>query len=262
MRVPMIAGNWKMNTTVSEAVELVNEIRPGLDEIASVDKVICPPFISLATVRELIKGSSIKLGAQNLYFEAKGAYTGEISPLMLADLCELVIIGHSERRQYFNETGEIVNKKVRAALRSKLKPILCIGESPEENEAGRTEGVIAGQLRSSLAGIHFAADLIIAYEPIWAIGTGKAATGRQANETIGFIRQNIAQLYNEDIAREMRILYGGSVTADNAAEFINQPEIDGALVGGASLKAPQFLSIVKQTSEIKGESKRGGASLI
>jgi len=262
MRVPMIAGNWKMNTTVSEAVELVNEMRPGLDEIASVDKVICPPFISLATVRELIKGSSIKLGAQNLYFEAKGAYTGEISPLMLADLCELVIIGHSERRQYFNETGEIVNKKIRAALRAKLKPILCIGESPEENEAGRTEAVIAGQLRSSLAGIDFVDDLIIAYEPIWAIGTGKAATGRQANKTIGFIRQNIAQLYNEDIARKMRILYGGSVTADNTAEFINQPEIDGALVGGASLKAPQFLSIVKQTSEIKGESKRGGASLI
>ena len=250
----MIAGNWKMNTTVSEAVELVNEMRPGLDEIANVDKVICPPFISLATVRELIKGSSIKLGAQNLYFEAKGAYTGEISPLMLADLCEFVIIGHSERRQYFNETGEIVNKKIRAALRAKLKPILCIGESLEENEAGRTEAVIAGQLRSSLAGIDFAAGLIIAYEPIWAIGTGKAATGKQANRTIGFIRQNIAQLYNKDIAQEMRILYGGSVTADNAAEFINQPEIDGALVGGASLKAPQFLSIVKQTSEIKSHS--------
>jgi len=252
MRIPMIAGNWKMNTTVSEAAELVNEMRPGLDEIANVDKVICPPFISLVTVRELIKGSSIKLGAQNLYFEEKGAYTGEISPLMLADLCEFVIIGHSERRQYFNETGEIVNKKVRAALRAKLKPILCIGESPEENEAGRTEAVIAGQLRSSLAGIDFADGLIIAYEPIWAIGTSKAATGKQANKTIGFIRQNIAQLYNEDLAQEMRILYGGSVTADNAAEFINQPEIDGALVGGASLKAPQFLSIVKQTSEIKG----------
>ncbi len=252
MRIPMIAGNWKMNTTVSEAAELVNEMRPGLDEIANVDKVICPPFISLVTVRELIKGSSIKLGAQNLYFEEKGAYTGEISPLMLADLCESVIIGHSERRQYFNETGEIVNKKVRAALRAKLKPILCIGESPEENEAGRTEAVIAGQLRSSLAGIDFADGLIIAYEPIWAIGTSKAATGKQANKTIGFIRQNIAQLYNEDLAQEMRILYGGSVTADNAAEFINQPEIDGALVGGASLKAPQFLSIVKQTSKIKG----------
>jgi triosephosphate isomerase len=247
----MIAGNWKMNTTVSEAIELVNEMRPGLDEIANVDKVICPPFISLATVRELIKGSSIKLGAQNLYFEEKGAYTGEISPLMLADLCEFVIIGHSERRQYFNETGEIVNRKVQAALRAKLKPILCIGESFEANEVGRTEEVVAEQLRSSLAEIDFVDGLIIAYEPIWAIGTGKAATGRQANQTIGFIRQNIAQLYNEDLAQEMRILYGGSVTADNAAEFINQPEIDGALVGGASLKAAQFLSIVKQTSEIK-----------
>jgi triosephosphate isomerase len=257
MRVPMIAGNWKMNTTVSEAVELVNEMRHGLDEIANVDKVICPPFISLATVRELIKGSSIKLGAQNLYFEEKGAYTGEISPLMLAELCEFVIIGHSERRQYFKETGEIVNKKVRAALRVKLKPILCIGESLEENEAGRTEKVIAEQLRSSLAGIDFVNGLIIAYEPIWAIGTGRAATGEQANETIGFIRQNIARLYNKDIAQEMRLLYGGSVTADNAAEFVNQPEIDGALVGGASLKAGQFLSIVKQTSKIEGESKRG-----
>ncbi len=254
MRIPMIAGNWKMNTTVSEAVELVNEMRQGLDEIANVDKVICPPFISLATVRELIKGSSIKLGVQNLYFEEKGAYTGEISPLMLADLCEFVIIGHSERRQYFRETGEIVNRKVQAALRAKLKPILCIGESFEENEVGRTEAVIAEQLRSSLAEIDFVDGLIIAYEPIWAIGTGKAATGEQANQTIGFIRQNIAQLYNEDLAQEMRILYGGSVTADNAAEFINQPEIDGALVGGASLKAAQFLSIVKQTSKIKSHS--------
>jgi len=251
MRIPMIAGNWKMNTTVSEAVELVNEMHQRLDEIANVDKVICPPFISLATVREIIKGSSIKLGAQNLYFEAKGAYTGEISPLMLADLCEFVIIGHSERRQYFRETGEIVNRKVQAALRVKLKPILCIGESFEENETGRTEEVVAKQLRSSLAGIDFVDGLIIAYEPIWAIGTGKAATGEQANQTIGFIRQNIAQLYNEDLAQEMHILYGGSVTADNAAEFINQPEIDGALVGGASLKATQFLSIVKQASEIK-----------
>ena len=254
MRVPMIAGNWKMNTTVSEAVELVNKMRRGLDAIANVDKVICPPFVSLAAVRELIKGSSIKLGAQNLYFEEKGAYTGEISPLMLAELCEFVIIGHSERRQYFKETGEIVNKKVRAALRVKLKPILCIGESLEENEAGRTEAVITEQLRSSLAGIDFVNGLIIAYEPIWAIGTGRAATGRQANETIGFIRQKIAKLYNKDIAQGMRILYGGSVTADNAAEFVSQSEIDGALVGGASLKADQFLSIVKQTSKIKSHS--------
>ncbi len=251
MRVAMIAGNWKMNTTVSEAIELVNEIRRGLDQIDNVDKVICPPFISLAAVRELIKGSSIRLGAQNIYFEEKGAYTGEISPLMLADLCEFVIIGHSERRQYFNETGEIINKKVRSALRARLKPILCVGERLEENEAGRTEDVLTEQLRSSLDGIDYLSDLIIAYEPVWAIGTGKAATGKQANKTIGFIRQTISQKYGKRIAQDLRILYGGSVTADNATEFMQQPEIDGALVGGASLKANEFLSIVKQTSEIR-----------
>ena len=251
MRVPTIAGNWKMNTTVSEAIELVSEMRQELDQIDNVDKVICPPFVSLATVRELIKGSSIKLGAQNIYFGEKGAYTGEISPLMLADLCEFVIIGHSERRQYFNETGEITNKKIRAALKVKLKPILCVGEELEENEAGRTEEIVTGQLRSSLAGIDYLNGLIIAYEPIWAIGTGKAATGEQANETIGLIRHNIAKLYSERAAQDVRILYGGSVTAANATEFINQPEIDGALVGGASLRANQFLSIVKQAAETK-----------
>jgi len=251
MRAPMIAGNWKMNSTLSEAIELVNEMRPGLDAIDNVDKVLCPPFISLAAVGELIKGSSIKLGAQNIYFEEKGAYTGEVSPLMLADLCEFVIIGHSERRHYFNETGQIVNKKIQAALKVKLTPILCVGERPEENEAGRTEEIITGQLRSSLAGIDYLNGLIVAYEPIWAIGTGKAATGEQANETIGLIRRNIAKLCGEKVAQDMRILYGGSVTDANATEFINQPEIDGALVGGASLKANQFLSIVKQTSEIR-----------
>ena len=251
MRVPVIAGNWKMNTTVSEAIELVNEMRQGLDQIDNVDKVICPPFISLAAVKELIKGSSIKLGAQNIYFEEKGAYTGEISPLMLAELCEFVIIGHSERRQYFNETGQIVNKKIQAALRVRLKPILCVGEKLEENEAGRTEEIITGQLKASLAGLDYLNGLIIAYEPIWAIGTGKAATGEQANETIGLIRYNVAKLCSEKVAQDMRILYGGSVTADNATEFMRQPEIDGALVGGASLKADQFLSIVKQTAEIR-----------
>jgi triosephosphate isomerase len=256
MRVPMIAGNWKMNTTVSEAIELVNEMRQGLDQIANVDKVICPPFISLATVRELIKGSSIKLGAQNIYFEEKGAYTGEISPLMLADLCEFVIIGHSERRQYFNETGEITNKKIRAALKVKLTPILCVGENLEENEAGRTEEIITGELSSALTGLDDVNGLIIAYEPIWAIGTGKAATGEQANETIGLIRQTISQKYGKRIAQDVRILYGGSVTAANATEFINQPEIDGALVGGASLKVNQFLSIVTQAAEIKNRLSR------
>jgi len=240
MRIPVIAGNWKMNTTVGEATELAKIMRGELDKIINVDKVICPPFVSLAPVGELIKGSSVKLGAQNLYFAEKGAYTGEISPLMLADLCEFVIIGHSERRQYFKETGEVVNKKIVAALKVGLKPILCIGERLEENEAGKTEEVVTEQLRSSLASIEDLDGLIIAYEPVWAIGTGKAATSEQANETISFIRQNIAKLYSDKIAQGIRILYGGSVTSTNAAEFMHQPEIDGALVGGASLKATEL----------------------
>jgi triosephosphate isomerase len=252
MRTPLIAGNWKMNTTVGEAVKLVNDLRPGLDEIANVEKVLCPPFVSLAPLRELLKGSSVKLGAQNMHFESKGAYTGEISPLMLADLCQFVIIGHSERRQYFKENGGVVNKKVKAALAIGLKPILCVGERLEENEAGRTEAVVTEQLRSSLVGIDACDGLVIAYEPVWAIGTGRAATGEQANGTTGFIRAIISQLFGKPAAQNMRILYGGSVTAANTAEFMPQPEIDGALVGGASLKAAEFLSIVKQTAEIRG----------
>ncbi|MFC1904131.1 triose-phosphate isomerase [Chloroflexota bacterium] len=251
MRIPMIAGNWKMNTTVSEAMELVRAMLNELDKINNVEKVLCPPFVSLSSVGELIKGSSVKLGAQNLYFMEKGAYTGEISPLMLADLCEYVIIGHSERRQYFDETGEIVNKKIAVALKAGLKPVLCIGERLEENEAGKTKEVITEQMGSSLTGIDSVNSLVIAYEPVWAIGTGKAATGEQANEVISLIRRNLARLYDDSTAQGMRILYGGSVNAANTAEFIKQPEIDGALVGGASLKAPEFLSIVTQTSAIK-----------
>jgi triosephosphate isomerase len=250
MRIPMIAGNWKMNTTVAEAVALVEEMRPGLDQIDNVDKVICPPFVSLAVVKELLKGSSVKLGAQNLYFEEKGAYTGEISPLMLAELCDYVIIGHSERRQYFNETVELADKKVKAALKVGLKPILCVGETIKENESGRTEEVLSRQLSlTSKQAYH--TSLVLAYEPIWAIGTGKSATGEQANQTIGFIRRHISQQCGQETAQAVRILYGGSVTADNIAEFIKQPEIDGVLVGGASLKASDFLSIVKQTSSFK-----------
>jgi len=251
MRIPLIAGNWKMNTTVSEAIELVNQMRPKLDRIDNVEKVICPPFVSLAAIKELLKGSAIKLGAQNLYFEERGAYTGEISPSMVAGLCDFVIIGHSERRQYFNETIEVVDKKVQAALKVGLTPILCIGERLEENEAGKTEEVLTRQLSSPSGQKYYFGGLVLAYEPIWAIGTGRAATGKQANETIGFIRQRISQQHGRKAAQEVRILYGGSVTADNIAEFINQPEIDGALVGGASLKADQFLGIVRQTSEIK-----------
>ena len=251
MRVPLIAGNWKMNTTVSEAVALVKEMRQGLDEIKDVEKVLCPPFISLSAIKDLIKGTSIKLGAQNIYFEEKGAFTGEVSPLMLAELCEFVIIGHSERRQQFGETNKIVNKKIKSALKAGLKPILCVGEKLEETNAGRTVELVTQQLRLSLAGVDYPRGFIIAYEPVWAIGTGRTATGKQSNEVIGLIRSRIAELYGEIAAQDVRILYGGSVTSDNIAEFGQQPEIDGALVGGASLKADEFLSIVRQTAEIK-----------
>ena len=252
MRTPLIAANWKMNTTVNEAVELVHKMLGALDRIDSVEKVICPPFISLAVVADIIRGSSLKLGAQNIHFEEKGAYTGEISPLMLAGLCQFVVIGHSERRQYFNETDEIVNKKTKKALEFEIIPILCIGEKLEENEAGKTEDIVGRQLESALVGKNSLNKTVIAYEPIWAIGTGRSASGKQANKTIGFIRRKIANLYNEETASNIRILYGGSVTAENIAEFIRQPEIDGALVGGASLKAEQFTGIVRITAEISG----------
>jgi triosephosphate isomerase len=252
MRVPMIAGNWKMNTSVEEAIELVTKMRYQLDRIDNVDKVICPPFTSLAAIKELLKGSNVKIGAQDLHYEEKGAFTGEISPQMLVDLCDYVIVGHSERRQYFNETIAIVDKKVKAAMKVELKPILCIGESPEENKAGKTEEVLIKQLSSPTVRLYLLGGMIIAYEPIWAIGTGRPASGEQANKTIGFIRHYIAEEQGKGIAQDVRILYGGSVTAENIAEFVKQPEIDGALVGGASLKASEFLSIVKQTAEIKG----------
>lgn len=251
MRLPLIAGNWKMNTTVSEAVELVKTMRSELNKISNVEKVLCPPFVSLVSVKELVKDTSIKLGAQNVYFAEKGAYTGEISPLMLADLCEYVIIGHSERRQYFAETDELINQKIKAAMKVNLKPILCIGERLAENEAGRTEEVVSEQLKSALAGIECVNPLVIAYEPVWAIGTGKAATGEQANQTITFIRHKLAQLYHEKVAQEMCILYGGSVTSANIDEFVKYRDIDGALVGGASLKAAEFIGIVSQTAKIK-----------
>jgi triosephosphate isomerase len=240
-----------MNTKLSEAVILVKSMLGRLDGIKGVEKVICPPFVSLATIKEIIENSSIELGAQNMHFEESGAYTGEISPLMLVDLCEYVILGHSERRQYFAETDEVINKKVRAALKVGLKPILCVGERLEENEAGRTGEIITKQVKAALREIDSPSELVIAYEPIWAIGTGKAATGKQANDTIGIIRNLIAEIYNDNIAQQIRILYGGSVTSANIAEFISQPEIDGALVGGASLKANEFVSIVEQTAKIK-----------
>ncbi len=252
IRLPFIAGNWKMNTTLEEAKQLIINMRSALDEIAGVEKAVCPPFIALPAARELLLNSSIKTGAQNLYHEEKGAYTGEISPLMLSGLCEYVIIGHSERRQYFTETGEMINKKVKAAMKAGLKPILCVGEKLEENEAGKTAEVVVKQLKEAMAGIHQADGIVIAYEPVWAIGTGRAATGKQSNETAGLIRQTTAEILDKESANKIRILYGGSVTADNIAEFISQPEIDGGLVGGASLRAEQFIKIVQKTGEIKG----------
>jgi triosephosphate isomerase len=250
MRIPIIAGNWKMNTTVSEAVKLVGDMRPLLDPVNNVEKVVCPPFISLTAVKEALKGGSIKLGAQNMYFEEKGAFTGEVSPLMLAGLCEYVILGHSERRQYFGETNEIINKKVLAALKANLKPILCVGESLAQYDAGQTEAVVTDHVTGSLKDIPASASLIIAYEPVWAIGTGKAAASEQANKIIGIVRKVVAKMYGDSFAQSLRILYGGSVTADNIAELMKQPEIDGGLVGGASLKGDAFTSIVKQTAQV------------
>jgi triosephosphate isomerase (TIM) len=251
VRIPLISGNWKMNTTLTEAKKLVSAILNELDGVDAVEKVLCPPFISLSVVKELLNGTSVKLGAQNMHFEGKGAYTGEISAIMLAELCNYVILGHSERRQYFFETDQIVNKKVMKAFEHGLKPIVCVGESLEDNEADRTEQVITTQVRAGLEGVAPSAELVIAYEPIWAIGTGKAATGKQANATIRIIRRTIAGLWNEGTANEVRILYGGSVTSSNIAEFIAEPDIDGALVGGASLKSSDFASIIRQTASLK-----------
>jgi triosephosphate isomerase len=252
MRVPMIAGNWKMNTTVEEAVKLVRAMLSGLNEIKGIEKVVCPPFISLMPVKEVIRDSTIKLGAQNMFYEDKGAYTGEVSPLMLAGICDYVIIGHSERRQYFRETVDIIDKKISVAVEKGPVPIFCVGETLEENEAGRTEDVLTRQIAASSKREYFARGMVIAYEPVWAIGTGKSATSEQANGTIGFIRKLIADQHSTEVSENVRILYGGSANAGNIAELMGQPEIDGALVGGASLKSDEFLSMVKQTSEIRG----------
>ncbi len=250
-RVPLIAGNWKMNTTVKEAVDLIKKMVGRLNKVQGVEKVLCPPFVSLIPAHTVLKGSSVKLGAQNVFYEEKGAYTGEISPTMLVDLCEYVIIGHSERRQIMNETNEIINKKLRAVITFGLKPILCIGETAKENEDGKTQEVLGRQIFSCSDKLYFLSGMVIAYEPIWAIGTGKSATGEDANKTIGFIREFISRLHTPDLAGNVRILYGGSVNATNIGEFMNQPEIDGALVGGASLQPDDFVSIVKQAAESK-----------
>ncbi len=254
MRVPVIAGNWKMNKTVAEAEALVKEMLPGLEAVKGVERVLCPPFVALTSVAPLLKPTSVKLGAQNLFWEAKGAYTGEISPVMLQGLCEYVIIGHSERRQYFGETDESVNRKIKAALAHGLRPIVCVGENLAQNEAGQTEAFVSSQIRGALAGltVEQVRGLVIAYEPIWAIGTGKPATGTGANAIIGkAVRETVAKLYDKAAAQTLRIQYGGSVTASNIVEFMGQPEIDGALVGGASLKGSEFVEIVRLSAQAK-----------
>jgi triosephosphate isomerase len=253
-RISMIAGNWKMNTTIDEAVKLVEAMLPGLEKVRGVEKVVCPPFVSLAAVREVLEGSEVKLGAQNVFYEDKGAYTGEVSPLMLAELCDVVIIGHSERRQYFGETDKLLEKKLQAVLKHGLEPIFCIGETLAENEAGRTAEVLRRQLEPLSDRMYFLGGMVIAYEPVWAIGTGRSATGKQANQIIGFIRREVAKRHGDGVADSLRILYGGSVTAENISEFMGQPEIDGALVGGASLKAGDFISITQQASRARGQA--------
>jgi triosephosphate isomerase len=245
MRVPLIAGNWKMNKTPQEAVQLINELKPLVKNTAA-EVAVCPPFVDLSDVLKAVEGSSIKVGAQNMYHEDSGAYTGEISPVFLKSMnIDYVILGHSERRQYFKESNEDINKKVIAALKHGLKPILCVGETLEEREQGITFEVIKEQLHKCLVGLQQFKldDLVIAYEPVWAIGTGKTATKEDANEVIGFIRQQLKEILDEKLSLNIRILYGGSVKSSNIRELMNMPEIDGALVGGASLDAAEFSKI-------------------
>jgi triosephosphate isomerase len=256
MRIPVVAGNWKMFKTVAEARHMVSEMVPGLQPIKGVEKVICPPFTALLAVNALLEGTDIKLGAQNMYWESSGAFTGEISPLMVAELCQYVILGHSERRAYFGETDSTVNQKVHTALSIGLKPIVCVGETLDENEAGLTQEVVSRQITQGLAGLSIqvddssTVDVVIAYEPVWAIGTGRAATSDGANQVIAeFIRPALAKMFGEHVAQIVRVLYGGSVKADNAKDFFSQTEIDGALVGGASLKVSEFIQITQSAAE-------------
>jgi triosephosphate isomerase (TIM) len=248
MRKPFIAGNWKMNKTASEARVLVTELLPELKMVTAVERVVCPPFTSLMALSEMLANSGVGLGAQDMFWETSGAFTGEVSPAMLKEFCQYVILGHSERRAYFAETDETVNKKTKAALNAGLIPIVCVGETLEENESGRTQEVVSRQILEGLKDISAeqAEKLVVAYEPVWAIGTGKAATGDQAEQVIrDYVRGSLKKLFGEKIAEGIRILYGGSVKAANAEEFFGQPDIDGALVGGASLKAADFMGIVK-----------------
>ena len=248
MRTPIIAGNWKLNKTISEAVELTTELKDLVTDSTDVEVVVAPPFTALDAVKKVINDSNIELAAQDVYWEDSGAFTGEVSVPMLKDAgCEYVIVGHSERRQFFNETNESVNQKVNAVLSHGLKPIICVGEQLEDREAGRTDAVIQDHVSGAVTNL--SADMllscIVAYEPVWAIGTGKTATPGQAQEVHNYIRTLLKETYSDDIASQVRIQYGGSVKPENAAELMSQPDVDGALVGGASLQAESFAQIVK-----------------
>jgi triosephosphate isomerase len=243
-RTPIAAGNWKMNLLREEALALARSLRDVAGDVRGTETVVCPPFLYLHDIRALLEGSNIRVGAQDVYWEEKGAFTGEVSVTQVAEAADYVIIGHSERRQLFGETDETVNRKVKAALAHGLKPIMCVGELLEQRQGGETEAVLVRQVRGGLDGVTVTPDVVIAYEPVWAIGTGLAADSRTAQEAIRLVRDTVRGIAG-DVADEIRILYGGSVTAENIAEFMAEPDIDGGLVGGASLKADAFAAIVK-----------------
>lgn len=250
MRTPIIAGNWKMNYTAAEAVAFVREIRHGLHNAQGVDAVVCPPYIAIPGVYDALKATRVGIGAQNMFYEASGAFTGELAADMITPFCQYVILGHSERRAYFGETDEGVNKKIKVALAHNLTPMVCVGESLEQNEAGETDSFVGSQVKAAFAGLtaEEAATCIIAYEPIWAIGTGKSANPAQAGSIIGLtVRGTIARLFGESTAANVRIQYGGSVNENNIADYMAHPDIDGALVGGASLK-PSFAQLVQRAA--------------
>jgi triosephosphate isomerase len=243
-RTPMIAGNWKMNTLRAEALDLVRALRERADGIAGVDKLVCPPFVFLHEVGAALRGSTIRVGAQNLHWEEKGAFTGEVSVTQIAEVCEYVILGHSERRQYFGETDETVNRRVQAALAHGVKPIMCVGETLEQRQNNQTADVLVRQTQGGLEGVTIGPEFVVAYEPVWAIGTGLAADGATAEEAVVLIRDTVREIAGP-VADDIRILYGGSVTPDNIAEYMGQADIDGGLVGGASLKADVFAALIE-----------------
>jgi triosephosphate isomerase len=247
MRKPIIVGNWKMNKTAEQATLLLADLIPELQKVKNVDCAVCPPFTALMVISQMVNNTAIGVGAQDMYWENAGAFTGEVAPQMVKEFCQYVILGHSERRALLGETDETVNRKVKAAISNSLIPIICVGETSKENEAGLTKEVVERQIRKGLEGVmqDKIDTIIIAYEPVWAIGTGRAATKEDAQNVIGsIIRKLLVSLYSEESAQKVRILYGGSVNGQNAAEYFRMPDIDGALVGGASLKAPDFISIV------------------